>query len=64
MQDRNISYKCVALTSMKPDKDYLGTTVNSTYHSDTTLSKYVWDIKEKYNETLVLKWHIGRAVPS
>ena len=58
---RNILYKCVTSTSMKPGKAYLGTTEgdfklhfynhkklfnNSTYRNDTTLSKYVWDIEE------------------
>ena len=38
--------------------------VNSPYRNDTTLSKYVWDIKEKYNETPVLELYIGRTVPS
>ena len=59
----------MASTSMKPDKVYLGTTEGdfkqrfynhkkslnySTYRNDTTLSEYVWDIKEKH-ETQVLK---------
>ena len=54
---------------MKPDKVYLGTTEGdfkqrfynhkkslnySTYRNGTTLSEYVWDIKEKH-ETQVLK---------
>ena len=58
---RNILYKYVTSTSMKPGKAYLGTTEgdfklhfynhkklfnNSTYRNDTTLSKYVWDIEE------------------
>ena len=37
---------------------------NSTYRNDTTLSKHVWDIKEKYNKTPVLKWYLVRIVPS
>ena len=52
-------YKCVASTSMKPDKVYLKTIEgdfkqrlcshkkyfnNSTYRNDTTISKYVWDV--------------------
>ena len=77
---RNILYKYVASTSMKLDKVYLGITEgdfnqrfynhkksfnNSTYHhNDTTLCKYVWDIKEKYSKTPVLKWYIVRTVPS
>ena len=64
---------------MKPYKFYLGTTEgdskqsfcnhkkyfnNSIYRNDTTLSRNVWDIKEKYIETPVLKWYIVRTVPS
>ena len=64
---------------MKPGKVYLGTTKgyfkqrfcnhkkpfnNSIYRNHTTLSKYVWDIKEKFSKTTVLKWCIARTVPS
>ena len=66
-------------TSLKPHKVYFGTTEeefqqrfynhkksfnNNTYRNDTTLSKYLWDIKEKYKEILLLKWDIVRIVPS
>ena len=64
---------------MKPDKVYLGTTEgdfqqdfcnhkkyfnSGTYRNDTLLSEYVWDIKEKYKKTSVLKWYIIRTVIS
>ena len=31
--------------------------------NDTTLSKYVWEVKDKYKETLSLKWSIVKSVP-
>ena len=34
------------------------------YRNDTTLSKYIWDIKEKYNKSTVLKWYIVKTIPS
>ena len=37
---------------------------NSTYCNDTKLSKYVCNIKEKYNKTPILKWYFVRTVPS
>ena len=60
----NIIYKCVASTSVNVNKAYLGTAEefkrrfcnhkkllkNKRYSNETNLSKYIWDIKEKYNE--------------
>ena len=74
----NIIYKCVASTSVNEDKPHLGTAEefkqrfynhkksfrNKRYSNETTLSKYIWDIKEKYNETPSLKWSIHKRVPS
>ena len=63
----------MASTNIKPDKSYLGTIgedfkqrvcnhkksfKNNTYGNDTAISKYVWNIKQKYNGTSVLKWHM------
>ena len=31
--------------------------------NDTTLSKYVWEVKDKYKETPSLKWSIVKSVP-
>ena len=77
-QVRDVIYKCVASTSMNPDKTYFGTAegdFKQRYYNhtksfkykknsnDTTLAKYVWDIKEKYKETPVLKWSIVKTVP-
>ena len=56
---------------MNPDKTYLGTAEgdfmkrynnhtksfrHKQYSKQTTLSKYIWDIKNKYNEMPTLKW--------
>ena len=65
-----IIYKCIASTSVNSDKVCLGTAegeFKKWYHNDhksfrhriyaseTTLSKYVWEIKDKYNEMPSLK---------
>ena len=61
---------------MNADKTYLGTAegyfkkrynnhTNSFRHSkDTTLSKYIWEIKNEYNEMPTLKWSVVKSVPS
>ena len=33
------------------------------YANETTLSKYLWDFKDKYNEMLSLKWSVAKSVP-
>ena len=67
-----------ASTSVNEDKTYLGTAgefkqrfynhkksfKNNRYSNETTLLKYTWDIKEKYNEIPSLKWPIHKRVPS
>ena len=78
-QVQDIIYKCVASTSRNPDKTYLGTAEgdfkmrynnhtksfrHKRYSNDTTLSKYIWDTKEKYNEVPTLKWSIVKFVPA
>ena len=70
-------YKCIASTSINPDKVYLGTAEgefkkrfynhkksfkNRGYASDTSLSKYIWEMKDKHNETPTLKWSIIKSV--
>ena len=77
MQD--IVYKCLASTSITPDKTYLGAAEgdfkkrnnNHTksfrhkhYSNETTFFKYIWEIKEKYNEMPTLKWSVVKSVPS
>jgi len=71
-------YKCTVETTVKPIKAYLGTAEgdfkkrhynhkksfkNKGYRNETTLSKYIWEIREKYHEEPVLKWSIIRSVP-
>ena len=61
-----------------PDKIYLGTAEenfkkryynhktsfkNRGKANDTTLSKHVWEVKDKYKETSSLKWSIVKSVP-
>ena len=76
---QDIVYKCIALTSLNPDKTYLGPAEvefkkrysnhkksfrHKQYANKTTLSKYIWEIKEKHNEMPTLKWSIVKSVPS
>ena len=68
---QDIVYKCIASTSINPNKTYLGTTEgdfkkrynnhiksfrHKRYSKETTLSKYIWEIKKEYNEMPTLKW--------
>ena len=61
-QTSDIIYKCIASTTVNPDKIYLGTAEgnfkkryynhktsfkNREKANDTTLSKYVWEVKDK-----------------
>ena len=74
---QDIVYKCIASTSINPNKTYLGTTEgefkkrynnhiksfrHKRYSKETTLSKYIWEIKKKYNEMATLKWSIVKSV--
>ena len=76
---QDIVYKCITSTSMHPDITCLGTAegdfnkrynnhTNSfrhkRYSKDTTLSKYILEIKKEYNEMRTLKWSIVKSVPS
>ena len=76
---QSIVYKCVVSAANHQDKVYLGTSEgefkqryynhkksfnNKRYWKDTTLSKYIWDLKEKSNVTPTLKWSIAKSVPS
>ena len=77
-QQNDVIYKCIASTSVNPDKVYLRTAEGEfkkrhynhnksfrhrSYANKTTLSKYVWEIKEKYNEMSSLKWSVVKSVP-
>ena len=75
----SILYKCQATTPNFPKKVYIGLTEkefktrytshkqsinNKKYAHSTTLSSYVWDMKEKHKITPSLKWSILRQVKS
>ena len=77
-QTSDIIFKCIASTTINPDKIYLGTAEgnfkkryynhktsfkNREKANDTTLSKYVWEVKNKYKETPPIKWPIVKYVP-
>ena len=68
----------MASTSVNSDKVYLGTAEGEfkeryfnhnksfrhrSYANETTLSKYVWEIKDKCNEMPSLKWSVVKSVP-
>ena len=76
---RSVIYKCVVSATNKPDKVYIGLTEdewkkryynhtksfrNKKYEKSTALSSYVWEIKNKTNETPTLKWSILKSVPA
>ena len=67
-----------ASTTINPDKIYIGTAEgkfkkryynhktslkNREKANDTTLLKYVWEVKDKYKEMLSIKWSIIKSVP-
>ena len=74
----NIVYKFVASADGYPNKVYLDTagyfkrcfynhrmSFNNEGHlTDTTLSKYVWEIKEKFKIMPSLKWSKFKAIPA
>ena len=72
----NIIYKCIPSATGFPKKVYLETSQgefkkrfynhntsfkNKSKMDDTTLAKYVWDLKLKHNVTPTLKWHISKS---
>ena len=76
---QDVLYKCIASTSINPDKTYLGTPTgvfekrynnhtksfrHKRYSNETTLSKYIWEIKQKYNKMPSLKWSLVKSVSS
>ena len=76
---QNILYKYVASIDGYPNEVYLGTTEgdfkqrfynhrmsfnNEDHSTDTTLSKYVWEIKRKLKIMPSLKWSIIISVPA
>ena len=77
-QVTDIIYKCTVLSPDKPNKVYLGTAEgdfkkrfynhrksfnNEGSANDTTLSKYIWELKETSNSSPTLVWSIAKKVP-
>ena len=76
-QQNDVIYKCIVSTSVNPERVYFGTAEEQfkkryynhnkslrhySYANETTLSKYVWKIKYKYNEIPSLKWSAVKSV--
>ena len=74
----DIIYKCTVLSPDKPNKVYLKTAEgdfkkqfynhrksfnNEGSANDTTLSKYVWELKETSNSSPTLVWSIAKKAP-
>ena len=74
---KSLTYKCTVLSPDKPNKVYLGTAEgdfkkrfynhrksfnNEGSANDTTLSKYIWELKETSNSSLALVWSIAKKV--
>ena len=72
-QQNDVIYKCIASISVNPDRVNLGTAEGElkkryynhnksfrhrSYANKITLSKYVWEIKDKCNEMHSLKWYV------
>ena len=77
-QVTDIIYKCTALSPDKPNKVYLETDEgefkkrfynhrklfnNEGSANDTTLSNYIWKLKETSNSSPTLVWSIAKKVP-
>ena len=75
---KSLTYKCTVLSPDKPNKVYLGTAEgdfkkqfynhrrsfnNEASANDTTLSKYIWELKETSNSNPTLVWSIAKKVP-
>ena len=75
---QDIIYKCIPSISINPDKTYPGTAEgdfkirynnhkklfrHKGYSNETTISKYIWEIKKEYNEMPTLKWSIVKSIP-
>ena len=77
-QITEIIHKCTALSADKPNKVCLGTAEgdfklrfynhrksfnNEASANNTTLSKYIWELKKTSNLSLTLVWSIAKKVP-
>ena len=73
----DIIYKCIVSAPGFPIRVYLGTAEgefktrfynhnksfkNKAYKNETTLAKYIWDLKMNHNVTPTLKWYIVKSV--
>ena len=76
-QVTDMIYKCTVLSPDKPNKVYLGTAEgdfkkrfynhrksfnNEGSANNTTLSKYIWELKETSNLSPILVWSIAKKV--
>ena len=75
---KSVVYKCVASVPNKPDKVYIGltekefkerhyghkTSLTSKEASKTTLSDYIWTVREEQKIDPTLKWSIIKSVPA
>ena len=76
-QQNDVIYKCIVSTSVNPETVYFGTAEEQfkkryynhnksfkhrSYANEITLSKYIWEIKDKYNEMPSLKWSVVKSV--
>ena len=76
-QVTDIIYKCTVLSPEKPNRVYLGSTEgdfqkrfynhrksfnNEASANNTTISKYIWELKETSNLSSILKWSISKKV--
>ena len=77
-RSEDIIYKCVATAIGHRQRVYLGTAVgefkqrfyhhkksfrNGHYATETSLPKYIWEMKDKYDITRNLEWYIIKSVP-
>lgn len=75
----SVVYKCEVSAPNQPDKVYIGLTEkdfkvrwnshklsinNAKYKNSTSLSTYIWELKDKFNTTPSLKWSIIKCVKS
>ena len=76
---QNVVYKCtVSATPNFSKRVYLGvaegdwkqrfynhkkSTKSKSYRNDTTLSSYLWDLREKHNVFPTLTWSVVKSVP-
>ena len=78
-REMNVLYKCEVTTTKAPMKVYLGVTegewktrfynhtksiTHRIYTNETTLSKYIWDVRDSLDEKPELHWAIVKTVPS